>query len=72
MPTDVTDRPSSDPGKPPPGERFAKGLRQTIVDPYVRLFIPYYPRRDNPALARRCPGVKPLREAGLSFKGRRI
>ena len=41
-----------------------------IADPYVRLFIPYYPRRDNPALSRRCPGVKPLREAGLSFLGR--
>jgi len=41
-----------------------------VVDPYVRLFIPYYPRRDNPALARRCPGVRPLREAGLSLQRR--
>lgn len=38
-----------------------------IRDPYLKLFIPYY-RRHNPALARRCPDVKPLREAGLRFE----
>jgi hypothetical protein len=41
-----------------------------VTDPYLRLFIPYYPRRDNPALARRCPGLKPLREPGMRLKGR--
>jgi hypothetical protein len=41
-----------------------------VTDPYLRLFIPYYPRRDNPALARRCPGLKPLREPGLTLKDR--
>jgi len=28
-----------------------------IRDPYVRLFIPYAPRRHNALIARRCPGV---------------
>jgi hypothetical protein len=41
-----------------------------VVDPYVKLFIPYDPRRDNPAIARRCPGARPLREPGLRFERR--
>jgi len=28
-----------------------------VRDPYVRLFIPYRPRRHNALIARRCPGV---------------
>jgi hypothetical protein len=40
-----------------------------IRDPYIKLFIPYYPRRHNPALAQRCTNVKPLREEGLRFEG---
>ncbi|HET7464366.1 MAG TPA: hypothetical protein VFJ82_24115, partial [Longimicrobium sp.] len=28
-----------------------------IRDPYVRLFVPYIPRRHNALIARRCPGV---------------
>lgn len=36
-----------------------------VAGPYVRLFIPYHPQSHNPALERRCPGVKPLREEGL-------
>ena len=39
-----------------------------VRDPYVKLFIPYYPRRHNPALRRQCPGVKPLQEEGLEFE----
>jgi hypothetical protein len=38
-----------------------------IRDPYVKLFIPYYPRRDNGALARACPGMKPLQDRGLQI-----
>lgn len=30
-----------------------------VQGPYVRLFIPYVPRRHDPAVAARCPGVKP-------------
>ena len=36
-----------------------------VSGPYVKLFIPYDPRRHNAAIERRCPGVKPLREEGL-------
>ena len=31
-----------------------------IQGPYVRLFIPYAPRRHDAAIPERCPGVKPL------------
>lgn len=41
-----------------------------IVDPYVKLFIPYYPRYHNPVLAQRCAGATVLREAGLRFEKR--
>lgn len=36
-----------------------------VRDPYVRLFIPYAPTRHNPALARLCPGLRPLQSQGL-------
>jgi len=41
-----------------------------IRDPYVKLFIPYYPRRHNPVVEKRCPGVRPLKEPGLRFEDR--
>lgn len=41
-----------------------------VSGPYVKLFIPYSPRRHNAAIERRCPGVKPLREEGLQFTKR--
>jgi len=41
-----------------------------IADPYVKLFIPYYPRYHNPVLAQRCAGAGPLQEAGLRFEKR--
>ncbi len=37
-----------------------------IRDPYVRLFIPYWPERHNRAIATSCPGVQPLRELGVN------
>lgn len=57
----------------PEGEIFpmAPSIPSDVVSgPYVRLFIPYYPRRHNAAIERRCPGVKPLREEGLLFTRR--
>jgi hypothetical protein len=57
----------------PEGEvfRMSPSIQSDVIrDPYIKLFIPYYPRRHNPVLARRCPGVKPLQEPGLRFEGR--
>jgi hypothetical protein len=55
-------------GLRPAGEiyRTLPSIQSDIIrDPYVRLFLPYYPRRHNPLIEKRCPGVRPLREAGL-------
>ena len=52
-------------GKPYP--RIPSIQSDVIRDPYVKLFIPYYPRRDNAALARACPGMKPLQDRGLQI-----
>lgn len=55
----------------PDGEVFPRtpSIQSDIIgDPYIKLFIPYYPRRHNPALQQRCPGVKPLHEEGLQFE----
>jgi len=38
-----------------------------IRDPYVKLFIPFSPPRHNAAVARSCPGLKPLQERGVSL-----
>lgn len=38
-----------------------------IRDPYVKLFIPYSPLRDNVAVARVCPGTKVLQKRGLQL-----
>jgi hypothetical protein len=57
----------------PEGEIFpmTPSIPSDVVDgPYVKLYIPYYPRRHNAAIERRCPGVKPLREEGLLFTRR--
>lgn len=54
----------------PAGEIFRTlpSIQSDVVrDPYVKLFIPYYPRRHNPAIEKRCPGVRPLKEPGLRF-----
>jgi hypothetical protein len=40
-----------------------------IRDPYVKLFIPYTPTRHNAAVARACPGIKPLQDRGLQVGG---
>jgi hypothetical protein len=38
-----------------------------IKDPYVKLFVPYSPRRDNPAIASSCPTLKPIADRGLQI-----
>jgi hypothetical protein len=38
-----------------------------IKDPYVKLFIPFSPPRHNAAVARSCPGVKPLQDRGVQL-----
>jgi len=38
-----------------------------IRDPYVRLFIPYVPPRDNEAVPRLCPGTKAIQKRGLQI-----
>lgn len=38
-----------------------------IKDPYVKLFIPYWPLRDNDAVAKLCPGTKVLQKRGLQL-----
>lgn len=42
--------------------RFAPSIQSSVVTgPYLRLFIPFGPRRHGVVLAERCPGVKPLK-----------
>jgi len=36
-----------------------------VTDPYVRLFLPYYPLRDNDLLDEICPDAKPLPDEGF-------
>jgi len=54
-----------EPGKPYP--RVPSIQSDIVRDPYVKLFIPYYPRRHNVALARACPGLRPVQERGLQI-----
>jgi hypothetical protein len=34
---------------------------------YVKLFIPYVPRRHNPMVAKTCPSLKPIQDRGLQL-----
>ena len=55
-----------------PGKTYPRSpsIQSDIIrDPYVRLFIPYSPRRHNAVIARDCPGMKPLQSRGLRFGG---
>jgi hypothetical protein len=52
----------------PKGVLFARSpsIQSDIIrDPYVKLFIPYTPLRDNEAVAKTCPGTKILQTRGL-------
>ncbi len=43
-------------------------IQSDVVDgPYLKLFIPYSPRRHNPLIRKRCPDVEPLGHSGFSF-----
>lgn len=44
-------------GDDPDASKLPQIQADIIRDPYVRLFVPYLPRRHNPLIARRCPGV---------------
>ncbi|HYO16480.1 MAG TPA: hypothetical protein VE685_25060 [Thermoanaerobaculia bacterium] len=54
----------------PEGKIFrAPSIQSDVIrDPYVKLFIPYYARRHNPLIEKRCPDVRPLREGGLRLE----
>ena len=38
-----------------------------ITGSYVKLFIPYFPRRYNVVVAKSCPGLRPLQSRGLQI-----
>lgn len=38
-----------------------------ITGPYVKLFVPYMPRRHNADVARSCPGVRPIQTRGIQL-----
>lgn len=46
-------------GDSPDDVDFPKIQSDVVRDPYVRLFLPYRPRRHNPLIASRCRGVAP-------------
>jgi hypothetical protein len=58
-------RDARDAGATEPG--FPSIKSDIAADPYVTLFIPYWPRRDNPLIREECPELKPFRDAGFSF-----
>jgi hypothetical protein len=53
-----------------PGDIYARtpSIQSDIITgSYVKLFIPYYPRRYNPAIAKVCPALHPLQARGLQI-----
>lgn len=53
-----------------PGEIYARTpsiQSDVITGSYVKLFVPYYPRRYNTAIARSCPALHPLEARGLQI-----
>jgi len=43
-------------------------IQSDVVEgPYLKLVIPYFPRRHNPLIRERCPDVVPFRPSGLVF-----
>ena len=53
-----------------PGEIYARTpsiQSDVITGSYVKLFIPYYPRRYNAAIAKSCPALHPLQSRGLQI-----
>ena len=54
-----------------PADDFVKTFpwiqSEVIEGPYLKLSIPYYPRRHNPLIRKHCPGVEPFRTPGFFF-----
>jgi len=53
-----------------PGDIYARTpsiQSDVITGSYVKLFIPYYPRRYNAAIAKSCPALHPLQARGLQI-----
>jgi hypothetical protein len=53
-----------------PGKSYARApsiQADIIKDPYVKLFIPYSPIRDNAAIAKACPTLEPIAGRGLQI-----
>lgn len=49
-------------------EQNSPSIQSDIVDgPYLKLFIPYSPRRHNSLIRERCPDVEPLGHSGFAF-----
>ena len=43
-------------------------IQSDVVEgPYLKLVVPYFPRRHNPMIRERCPDVVPFRSSGLVF-----
>lgn len=46
--------------------RSTPSIQSDIIrDPYVKLFIPYWPQRHNAAIRRACPDLKVLQKRGM-------
>jgi hypothetical protein len=60
-------RPSHYDNLRPAGETVVVPTIQSdvIEDRYIRFFVPYDAREDNPRIRKLCPGVKPVRREGL-------
>lgn len=43
---------------------------EIITDPFIRLFVPYSVRLDNPRIERLCAGVEPFRSEGVFMRPR--
>ena len=48
--------------------RTIPSIQTDIIDePYLKLSIPYYPRRHNPLIRERCPEVEAFKSSGIAF-----
>jgi len=49
-------------------EQYYPSIQNDIVEgPYLKLFIPYSPRRHNSLIRERCPDAEPLGHSGFAF-----
>ena len=47
--------------------RYPSIQSDVITEPYLKLTIPYYPARHNPAISEGCPDIATFRSPGLAF-----